>query len=306
MMAFSPYRKPVMRKHTVLSAVLGAAVTTVIATSVAAAHAAPLKLEVFNPGEAAIFPVASVLVTGEQDAVLVDAQFSRGAALKLVDKIRASGKRLTTVYISHSDPDYYFGLDVIHAAFPDVKILATPQTVARIGQNKGAKVAYWGPILKDNAPRSVIVPQPLQGDTIKLEGETLQVQGLNGSSPAETWVWIPSIKTVVGGVVVFNGLHVWTADSQTRASRQHWLATLDQIDALQPVTVVPGHFQPGTPLTPAAVAYTRNYLVTFEAETAKAANAAALIARMKQLYPEAGLDSALEISAKVAKGEMQW
>lgn len=288
-----------MFKHTLLAAALAATVA-------APAFAGPLKLEVFNPGEAAIFPVASVLVTGARDAILIDAQFSRAEALKLVEKIRASGKRLSTIYISHSDPDYYFGLDVIHAAFPAAKIVATPHTVAAIAQKKDAKVTYWGPILKDNAPQAVIVPQVLQGDTIELDGDNLKIEGLNGPAPDETYVWIPSIKAVVGGVLVFNGLHVWTADSQTAQARQHWLAALQHIDSLKPVTVVPGHFAPGAPLTPAAVSYTRNYLITFGAETAKAANADALIARMRQLYPHAGLESALDISAKVAKGEMKW
>jgi glyoxylase-like metal-dependent hydrolase (beta-lactamase superfamily II) len=285
-------------QHTLMSAALAA--------TVGGAGAAPLKLDVFNPGEAAIFPVASVLVSGAKDAVLIDAQFSRGEAVKLVDQIRASGKRLTTVYVSHSDPDFYFGLDVIHAAFPDAKIVATPQTIAGIEKKKDAKVAYWSPILKDNAPKSIIVPQPLQGDTIKLEGETLKIEGLNGATPDRSYVWIPSIKAVAGGVVVFNGLHVWTADTQSAESRRNWLATLDHIAALKPVTVVPGHFKPGAALTPDSVAFTRDYLVRFEAETTKAANSAALIARMKELYPDAGLNGALETGSKVAKGEMKW
>ncbi|MYN25512.1 MBL fold metallo-hydrolase [Duganella levis] len=273
-----------------------ALLTAALATAINA-HAAPLKLEVFNPGEAAIFPVASVLVTGDKDAVLVDAQFSRAEAVKLAEKIKASGKHLTTIYISHDDPDYYFGLDVIHAAFPDAKVVALPHVIAGIQAKKDAKVAYWGPILKDNAPKEMIVPQPLKGD-LTLEGQKLKIE--------QHYVWIPSIKAVVGGVAVFNGLHVWTADSQTPASRKQWLATLDSIAALKPVTVVPGHFAPGLPLTPESVSYTRDYLVKFEAETAKAANSAALIARMKALYPNAGLESALDISAKVAKGEMKW
>jgi glyoxylase-like metal-dependent hydrolase (beta-lactamase superfamily II) len=273
-----------------------ALLTAALATAISA-HAAPLKLEVFNPGEAAIFPVASVLVTGDKDAVLVDAQFSRAEAFKLADKIKASGKHLTTIDISHDDPDYYFGLDVIHAAFPDAKIVALPHVIAGIQAKKDAKVAYWGPILKDNAPKEIIVPQPLKGD-LALEGQQLKID--------QHYVWIPSIKAVVGGVAVFNGLHVWTADAQTPAARKQWLATLDSIAALKPVTVVPGHFAPGLPLTPESVSYTRDYLVKFEAETAKAANSAALIARMKALYPRAGLESALDISAKVAKGEMKW
>ncbi|MYM74944.1 MBL fold metallo-hydrolase [Duganella sp. FT134W] len=273
-----------------------ALLTAALATTISA-QAAPLKLEVFNPGEAAIFPVASVLVTGDKDAVLVDAQFSRAEAVKLAEKIKASGKHLTTVYISHDDPDYYFGLDVIHAAFPDAKVVALPHVIAGIQAKKDAKVAYWGPILKDNAPKEVIVPQPLKGD-LTLEGQKLKIE--------LHYVWIPSIKAVVGGVAVFNGLHVWTADAQTPAARKQWLATLDSIAALKPVTVVPGHFAPGLPLTPESVSYTRDYLVKFEAETAKAANSTALIARMKALYPSAGLESALDISAKVAKGEMKW
>jgi glyoxylase-like metal-dependent hydrolase (beta-lactamase superfamily II) len=286
-----------MIKQTLLSAALAVSV---------AAHAAPLKLDVFNPGEAAIFPVASVIVSGARDAVLIDAQFSRGEALKLVERIRATGKHLTTVYVSHSDPDFYFGLDVIHAAFPDAKIVATPQTIAGIEKKKDAKVAFWGPILKDNAPQSIIVPQPLKGDTITLEGQALKIEGLKGATPERSYVWIPSIKTVAGGVVVFSGLHVWTADTQTAESRQQWLSTLKGIEALKPVTVVPGHFAPGAPLTPDSIAFTRDYLVKFESETAKAANSGALIARMKELYPNAGLNAALDTSAKVAKGEMKW
>jgi len=287
-----------MIKQSLLSAALAA--------TVAGATAAPLKLDVFNPGEAAIFPVASVIVSGAKDAVLIDAQFSRGEALKLVEQIRATGKHLTTVYVSHSDPDFYFGLDVIHAAFPDAKIVATPQTIAGIEKKKDAKVAFWGPILKDNAPQSIIVPQPLQGDTIKLEGQTLKIEGLKGPTPDRSYVWIPSIKAVVGGVVLFNDLHVWTADTQTAESRKQWLATLDGVAALKPATVVPGHFKVGAALTPDSIAYTRDYLVRFETETAKAANSAALIARMKELYPSAGLNAALDTSAKVAKGEMKW
>jgi glyoxylase-like metal-dependent hydrolase (beta-lactamase superfamily II) len=296
-----------MFKHTILSAALAAtAAVGIVPTASAGPANAPLTLDVYNPGEAAIFPVASVLVAGKHDAVLIDAQFSRGEALKLAERIRASGKRLTTVYVSQSDPDYYFGLDVIHAAFPDARIVATPQTIATMQQRAAAKVAYWGPILKENAPQAIVMPQPLQGDTITLEGQQLKIEGLQGKSPERSYVWIPSIKAVVGGVVLFNELHVWTADSQSVASRQQWLATLDAIAAHKPVTVVPGHFKVGTAYTPDSIGYTRTYLQRFEAETPKAADAAALIAAMQAAYPAAGLAGALDLSAKVAKGEIKW
>ncbi len=268
-----------------------------------AAAPAPLALEVFNPGEAAIFPVASVLVSGQRDAVLIDAQFSRAEALKLVERIRAGGKRLTTVYVSHGDPDFYFGLDVVRAAFPEAKIVATGHTIAAMRKKADAKLAYWGPILKQNAPQQIVYPEPLAGDSIELEGHALQVRG---ATPERSFVWIPALKAAVGGVLVFGDLHVWVADTQTPASRQAWLASLDEIAALDPRTVVPGHFKVGSATGPANVAWTRAYLQRFESAAAAAPDSAALVAAMKASYPQAGLDAALQTSAKVIKGEIKW
>ena len=277
-------------------------VSTLFAAGAASAAAsAPLTLEEFNPGEAAIFPVASVLVAGKHDAVLIDAQFSRAEAQRLVEKIRASGKKLTTVYISHSDPDFYFGLDVIKAAFPQAKIVATPETVAEIRRKADAKVAYWGPILKDNAPHGIVIPDALKGQRITLEGQSLDIAG---PTPSRTYVWIPSIKAVVGGVVVAENIHVWMADTQSAQSHKDWLATLKRIEDLKPNTVVPGHYL-GKPSL-ASVNFTADYIKAFDLETAKAKDSAALIAAMKKRYPTLADESSLELSAKVAKGEMKW
>ncbi|RZI90684.1 MAG: MBL fold metallo-hydrolase [Pseudomonas sp.] len=269
------------------------------------AHQA-LTVDVFNPGEAAIFAVSSVLVEGKQDAILIDAQFSAQEAAKLAARIKASGKHLTTIYISHGDPDYYFGLDTLLRAFPQAKVVATAQTVAHINASKDAKLKIWAPELGANAPRQIVVPQPLSGDTLMLEGQPLKIIGLDGPTPERTFVWIPSIKTVVGGIPVQWGEHVWMADTQSAASHEHWLATLEQIKALAPAMVIPGHFNGTFPKGLQAVQFTADYIRAFDKETAKADNSAELIAAMKKRYPDLGGDSSLELSAKVAKGEMQW
>jgi glyoxylase-like metal-dependent hydrolase (beta-lactamase superfamily II) len=268
-----------------------------------------LQIDVYNPGAKGIFPVSSEIVSGSTEVVLIDAQFQRSDAESLVAKIKATGKKLTTVYISHSDPDYYFGLDTITAAFPGVKVLATAQTVAAIKASKDGKLAYWGPILKENAPKHTVLPEPLHGDTLKVDGKSLRVIGL-GPTSDRTFVWVPSRKAVLGGVVVFANAHVWVADTQTVESRRQWLQTLARIEGLKPSLVVPGHFLPnadGTqPLTVKSVIFTRDYLNTFEAEAAKAADSGALIASMKARYPSIGGAPSLEMSAKVIKGEVKW
>ena len=275
-----------------------------------AAHAAAsepaLKLDVYNPGEAAIFPVSSVLVSGQKDAILVDAQFGKAQAQAVVDKIRASGKHLTTIYISHGDPDYYFGLDTLVAAFPEANVLASAPTVAHIKATVAGKLAFWGPQMGADVPHKTIVPQVLEGNSLTLEGQSLQVIGLDGQQPDRSFVWIPSIKAVVGGVVVAEYIHVWMADTQSAQSRADWLATLQRIESLQPATVIAGHYLGQGSRSLAAVRFTSDYIQAFDQEAAKAKDAAQLIAAMKKRYPDLGDDSSLELSAKVAKGEMKW
>ncbi len=267
---------------------------------------APLTLQPFNPGNGAIFQVASTLVSGERDAVLIDAQFSTLDAARLVELIRSSGKRLTTIYISHGDPDFYFGLETLHAAFPEAKIVASPATIAHIVETKDKKLAYWAPILAAGAPKTVIVPEPLQGDRIDLEGRSLEVIGLDGPTPDRTFVWIPSIRAVVGGIPVMAGEHVWMADTQTPESHAHWLAQLESIRARQPERVIPGHYAPDAALDLAAVDFTRDYIRAYDEEAAKAKTSAALIEAMQHRYPGLGAVPSLELSAKVTTGEMRW
>ncbi|CAI1023729.1 Arsenate reductase and related proteins, glutaredoxin family [Serratia liquefaciens] len=266
-----------------------------------------LTMEVYNPGEKSVFPVSSEIISGKHEVALIDAQFQRNDAEALVKKIKATGKKLTTVYISHSDPDFYFGLDVIKAAFPEAKIIASPGTIEEINATKDGKVAYWGPILKDNAPKAVVVPQALQGDSFTVDGQKVEVKGLTGPTPERTYVWIPALKAVVGGVpVAGDNIHPWIADNQTVESRTHWQQTLEGIKALKPEVVVPGHFLPGADQTLKSVTFTQNYLTTLEAELPKAKDSAALVAAMKKHYPDLKDESSLELSAKVLKGEMKW
>jgi glyoxylase-like metal-dependent hydrolase (beta-lactamase superfamily II) len=305
-----------MFRRALLSTATLAALASLSGFAPLAQAAQPLRLEVFNPGARSMFPVSSEIVTGQAEAVLIDAQFQRNDAEALVRKIKATGKKLTTVYISHSDPDYYFGLDVVQAAFPDAKIVATPQTVAAIQASKDGKLAHWGPILKDNAPKALVVPDALAGDSLTLEGRKIQVvgldglNGLHGSQPERSFAWIPSLKAVVGGIPVSANIHVWVADTQTPQSRRDWIKTLDRIAALHPKTVVPGHYLPNAdgsaPYTVASVKFTRSYLQAFEVEAAKAKDSGELIAAMKKRYPRLEDASSLELGAKVVKGEMKW
>ena len=261
----------------------------------------------FPAGDKGFFR-APVLLSGDREAILIDGGFSLPDGRAVAEAIKASGKQLTTIYVSQSDPDYYFSLGPIKAAFPAARVLAASDTIAAIRANVQKKIATWAPQLKENGPQKladIVFPEAYDGPALTLEGNRIEIvkaQGLEN----RRYLWVPSLNAVFGGVLIFSGLHVWTADTPTSASRAAWVKNLEAIAARNPAVVVPGHLDAHGALDVSAVNYTREYLLAFEQELARAANGDALIAAMNKRYPDAGLAAALQIGAKVAKGEMKW
>jgi glyoxylase-like metal-dependent hydrolase (beta-lactamase superfamily II) len=281
------------------------ALGVVAAGDAAAQAAAPLTLKVYN-AEGGSFHVNSVVVSGKTEAVVIDSGFTRADALRIAANVLDSGKTLKAIFISNADPDYYFGAETLKTIFPQVPVLTTPAVREKIQAKLAGKMAFWGPKMGANAPKQPIVPEEIKGTTLTVDGETIEVRGTTGELAHRPYVWIPSIKAIVGNVGVFGNLHVWTADTQKPSERQAWFAQLDEMQALKPATVVPGHMAASTALDASSIAYTRDYLQRFDAASAKAKNAGELIEAMQKAYPQAGLGIALDIGAKVNKGEMKW
>lgn len=272
----------------------------------AGAHAAePLKLTVYN-ADGNSFHANSVVISGASEAIVIDTGFTRADAYRIAANVLETGKALKTILISNADPDYYFGAEVLKAIFPEAEVVATPAVLAKIEAKLPAKLAFWGPKMGANGPVTPVVPIALSGNTLTVDGETIKLHGTTGELAHRPYVWVPSLRAVMGNVAVFGNLHVWTADTQKEGERAAWLAQLDEIEALNPQVVIPGHMAAGTPLDTSNIAYTRNYLARFDASSAESKSAAELIDAMKRAYPEAGLEIALDIGAKVRKGEMNW
>jgi glyoxylase-like metal-dependent hydrolase (beta-lactamase superfamily II) len=245
------------------------------------------------------FLVTSTLVMGEKDAVLIDGQLTLADAHRLVATIIEAKKNLTTVYVTHSHPDHYFGVEVIKQAFPKVKIVALPATIAEIKKTAAAKVKQWAPVYGTNLTAKPVVPAPLKGN-LTLEGETLEVHGpAQGDEAANSYVWIPSIKTVVVGDIAYQGVFPWTAETNAE-SRTAWLKTLDEVKALGATTVVAGHKNTGDAKLKddaTSLEATGGYLKQFEGAVSTSKTAEELERRMKAKYPALALDIVLHIGA---------
>ncbi|GAA1501161.1 MBL fold metallo-hydrolase [Kitasatospora kazusensis] len=247
----------------------------------------------------------AVLVTGPREALLVDAGFTRSDGRRLVQEVRDSGRQLTKVFVSHGDPDFYFGAQEIADAFPQARFLAVPAVIEHIAGTYEAKRETWAH-LGDELPTRLVVPEPLPGDVIEFEGHRLELRGTDFHLPDRHYLWEHQHRAVLGGVLLFQGLHVWTADTPASAQRAAWIDLLDGIEALDPSFVAAGHRTPGSPTDGTAVRYTREYLRTFETEIGRAPDAAAARAELERHYPGAGLVLAADLGTKVAKGELVW
>jgi glyoxylase-like metal-dependent hydrolase (beta-lactamase superfamily II) len=255
------------------------------------------------------FPAGSknktaTLITGETDAVLVDAAFTRADGHRLAAAVLDAGKTLTTVFISHADPDFYFGAEVLADAFPDAKFVATPHVIEHIHHSYEGKLKAWA-ALGTNLPTRLVDLEPLDGD-LTLEGHRFELKGGRAELPDRHYLWQAEHRAILGGVLLFQREHVWVADTPTDEQRAAWIGLLDEMAGLDPELVVPGHRLPDTPADASAITATREYLLAFADELAKAADGAALTEALTARYPDNGMVIAAQIGAKVAKREMSW
>ena len=239
------------------------------------------------------YDVNSTMIIGERDIVLIDPQFSLSEAHKLAAVILETGKRLATIYSTHPHPDHLFGLAVLKQAFPDAKIVALPATVNAAKTGWPARQKFWVNTYGNNIPGpEPVLPEELTTPVLTLEGEefpiTGGVQGADG--PGNSFVWIPSLKTVVTGDIVFDHVYFGVPRPEPRAN---WQKTIDQIAALKPAVVVPGHEGPGATRDMRSVEWMKKYMADWDANVPQSKNASEMRANVLKQYPGLGMEFTL-------------
>lgn len=248
-----------------------------------------------------VFGATAVLVEKNGKELLVDTQFSKENADDIVAYIKEKQITLDTLYISYSDPDFYFGTAVMKEVFPDVKFLATASTIKRIKETNEAKQAVWQEALQDNAPDRILLPE-LAPSALTLDSDTLQIVG---SDEEKQTLYQPTDKILLGGILVATDSHLFMADTKTRESQEQWLKDLEELTTFGATRVIPSHFASGNDFSPENIAFTKEYLERFMLSEATYTTSEKIIQDMKAAYPDLPDDS-LEMSAKIVTGETDW
>jgi glyoxylase-like metal-dependent hydrolase (beta-lactamase superfamily II) len=241
----------------------------------------------------------SVIIEGEHEVMLVDAQLTRKNADKVLQEINATKKPLSIIYITHEHADHFLGLEVFKEAYPRVRIIANSAVVDRINQVYQEKIDKWQKILGSGATSRVVTISKFDANFIEFEGSKIEVlKNIRGDTDENTMLWIPGQRILIAGDVLFNDMHVYTAETDSKA-RGEWLNSLNKIRELNPSVVIPGHSKVGAPLDAStAVDFTENYLLVFEQELKTAKDPDSLINTMKEKLPSSDFLLAIERGAK--------
>jgi glyoxylase-like metal-dependent hydrolase (beta-lactamase superfamily II) len=231
-------------------------------------------------------PTSATLISGEQDAVLVDAQLTAYQARDLADWVAAHGKNLTTVYITHGHGDHWFGLSVILERFPQAQAFALPVVIEAMRQGSTSEaLALWNGLLPGKLPDDLVLADPLPDHTIELEGHDLAVVELGHTDTDDTTcLHVPEIGLVVAGDVVYNDVHQYLRESSPEGRRE-WLAALDTIESLGPRAIIAGHQRAGRHDGPEIIEETRQYIRDFDRIAETTETARDLYDQVLALYP---------------------
>jgi len=208
-------------------------------------------------------PIASTLIMGRHDALLVDPPLTTAQATEIGYWIAASERELRQIYVTHGHGDHWFGAIPLLQRFPGVTVRATEGTakLMEVQNDPKFRAEFWDRVFPGQLPAGEVDVSVVDERGFDLEGVALlPVEVGHTDTDATTMLHVPEMSLLVAGDVVYNGVHLYLTESGGVSGIDEWLAALDTAETLNPATVIAGHKAPGAFDNPSQIHATRRYL----------------------------------------------
>ena len=153
----------------------------------------------------------------------------------------ATGREPRRVVFTHSHPDHCNGASLV----PEAEIIAHRSVADDLQRPHRLAPHIFEPF--EQGDTHARVPTLVYDDGVTLDPAGLRIEvrhpGTRAHTPGDSYVWLPEQRVLFTGDLVFNGGTPFALSG----SPAGWLRALEQMAALDPVTVVPGHGEVGGP-----------------------------------------------------------
>jgi len=185
-------------------------------------------------------PMASTLIYGREDAVLTDPGLTEDQARVLGDWVAGHGRNVTDIFITHGHGDHWFAAGLLAERF-GARVVATAGTIAQMQSGVATRPMLWDKLYQ-GIPPSPVTAVPVPGNRFTLEGHDLVMVDVGHADTDDNSVLhVPDLGLVVAGDVIYNGVHMYLAQSVAVGGFGPWRDAIDKVEALGPRHIVAGH-----------------------------------------------------------------
>lgn len=197
-----------------------------------------------------------------QGAAVVDTGYATHAQ-QTVDLVAATlqGQPLARILNTHLHSDHCGGNAALQQTYPQVQTFIAPGDAEQV-RNWNESALSYAPTGQE-CPRFAITGLLQPGSSVRLSGRDWQIHAAPGHDPHSVILFEPESRTLISADALWeNGFGVVFPEIEGIAAFDEVAATLDVIEQLQPLAVVPGHGSVFTDV-PAALAIARKRLSGF-------------------------------------------
>ena len=185
-------------------------------------------------------PMASTLIYGSRDAVLTDPGMTTDQARALGDWVAGKGRNLTKIFVTHAHGDHWFAAGLLAERF-GARVVASAGTIAQMHANVATRPLIWDKVYS-GIPPTPVTAVTVPDNRFTLEGHDLVIVEVGSTDSDDTTVLhVPDLELVVAGDVIYNGVHMYLAQTVMVGGFGPWRAAIDKVAALKPRHVVAGH-----------------------------------------------------------------